>query len=92
MGEAQPLFDVLRQSADVDAVAAIETLIADGRDRDLSRINLLDFAAKRGLEEEKVIAAFLHAAHRPLRVVVERAVPRLRRRARRQRDAEERPQ
>jgi class 3 adenylate cyclase len=62
MGEAQPLFDVLRQSADVDAVAAIETLIADGRDRDLSRINLLDFAAKRGLDEEKVIAAFLHAA------------------------------
>ncbi|MDB5407782.1 MAG: adenylate cyclase [Rhodospirillales bacterium] len=62
MGEAQALFDVLRQSADPDAVAAIASLVADGRDRDLSRINLLDFAAKRGLNQEKVIAAFLHAA------------------------------
>jgi class 3 adenylate cyclase len=62
MSEAQALFDVLRQSADGEAVAAIETLVADGRDRDLSRINLLAFAAKHGLDEEKVIAAFLHAA------------------------------
>jgi class 3 adenylate cyclase len=62
MGETQALFDVLRHSADADAVAAIEALIAEGRDRDLSRINLLDFAAKRGLGEEKVIAAFLHAS------------------------------
>src|SRR4051794_29315836 len=62
MSEAQALFDVLRLSADPDAVAAIAALVADGRDRDLSRINLLDFAAKRGLNEEKVIAAFLHAA------------------------------
>jgi class 3 adenylate cyclase len=62
MSEAQALFDVLRQSADPATVAAIEALVADGRDRDLSRINLLDFAARRGLGEEKVIAAFLHAA------------------------------
>jgi class 3 adenylate cyclase len=62
MGEAQALFDILRQSADGDTVDAIEALVANGRDRDLSRINLLDFAAKRGLDEEKIIAAFLHAA------------------------------
>jgi class 3 adenylate cyclase len=62
MSEAQALFAVLRQSADADTVAAIEQLVRDAPDRQLSRINALDFAARTGLDEERVIAAFLHAA------------------------------
>src|SRR5258706_2656042 len=62
MSEAQALFAVLRQSADPDCVAAIERLVADAPDHQVSRINVLDFAQRRGLDEEKAIAAFLHAA------------------------------
>src|SRR5436305_14326780 len=62
MSEAKALFDVLRQSADRDSVAAIERLVKDGTDRDLCRINVLAFAQKSGLNEERAIAAFLHAA------------------------------
>jgi len=62
MSEAPALFAVLRQSADPDCVAAIERLVADAPDHQVSRINVLDFAQRRGLDEEKAIAAFLHAA------------------------------
>jgi class 3 adenylate cyclase len=61
-GEAQGLFTVLRQSADAETVAAIEEFVATAPDRALSRINVLDFAAGRRLSEERVVAAFLHAA------------------------------
>jgi len=60
--EQQALFDVLRQSADADAVAAIERLIAEGSDRDLCRVNVIDFAKSNGVDEERAVAAFLHAA------------------------------
>src|SRR4029077_14106726 len=62
MSEARNLFSVLRQSADPETADAIEKLVQDAPDRALSRINVLDFAAKTGLDEERVIAAFLHAA------------------------------
>src|SRR5271157_1380490 len=62
MSETEALFGVLRQSSDQDCVAAIEDLVQHGLDRELCRVNALAFAAKRGLDEEKTIAAFLHAA------------------------------
>jgi class 3 adenylate cyclase len=62
MSDAQAMFNVLRQSADADVVAAIERLVRDAPDHRLSRINVVDFATKSGLNEERVIAAFLHAA------------------------------
>ena len=62
MSEAQSLFVVLRRSADPIVAAAIERLVEEGTDRQLSRINALDFANRNGLDEEKVIAAFLHAS------------------------------
>src|SRR6267143_3456609 len=62
MSEATNLFTVLQQSADPDTVAAIEELVRDAPDRALCRVNVLDFAAKTGLDEERAIAAFLHAA------------------------------
>jgi class 3 adenylate cyclase len=61
LNETHGLFKVLRQSADVDAVNAIERLVRDASDHKLCRINVLDFASKTGLDEERVIAAFLHA-------------------------------
>jgi class 3 adenylate cyclase len=60
--EAQGLFTVLRQSVDPETVAAIEGFVAEALDRALCRINVLDFAARQHLDEENVIAAFLHAA------------------------------
>ncbi|WP_112661781.1 adenylate/guanylate cyclase domain-containing protein [Microvirga flavescens] len=62
MSDVLTLLLALRQSADGGVVDAIERLIAEAPDRELNRINVLSFAAKNGLDEEKTIAAFLHAA------------------------------
>src|SRR5712691_376254 len=62
MSEARNLFALLQQSADSGIVAAIEELVRDGPDRALCRVNALDFATKTGLDEERTIAGFLHAA------------------------------
>jgi class 3 adenylate cyclase len=62
MNDAQPLFHVLRNSVDPAVFAAIAALIRDGEDRELCRVNVLDFAAKRGLDDEKAISGFLHAS------------------------------
>src|SRR5258707_161342 len=62
MSEAKPLFTVLHQSADQRAATAIEELVRDAPDRALCRVNVLDFAAKTDIDEERAIAAFLHAA------------------------------
>ena len=62
MSEAKNLFSVLHQSADPEAVDAIEKLVETAPDRALCRINVLDFATKTGLDEERTVAAFLHAA------------------------------
>src|SRR3954449_232046 len=59
---AQSLFGIVRQSADAEAVAAMEALVRDAPDHELCRVNVLDFATKHGLNEERVIGAFLHAA------------------------------
>jgi class 3 adenylate cyclase len=56
------LFTALRHAADPQAVNLIERLVEHGSDRDLNRINPLAFAAAHRLDEEKTIAAFLHAA------------------------------
>ena len=60
--ETKTLLNALRQSAKPKPVSAIEKLIKDGPDRDLCRINALAFAARHKLNEEDVIAAFLHGA------------------------------
>src|SRR6266581_3786853 len=59
--ETDTLF-TLRQSAKPKPMNAIEKLIQDAPDRELCRINALAFAAKRQLDEEDVLAAFLHGA------------------------------
>ena len=62
MSETQALFDTLHNSADKAVVAAIESVVENGADRELCRINVLMFAAKHGLDDEKTISGFLHAA------------------------------
>src|SRR5215475_2854136 len=62
MSDANALFPVLRQSADPDAVAALERLVREAPDHRLTRINALDFAKREKLDEERTIAMFLHAA------------------------------
>lgn len=62
VSDTEALFSVLRQSADAGCVAAIERAVRDAPDRDLCRVNVLDFASRHGLDEERAIAAFLHAA------------------------------
>jgi class 3 adenylate cyclase len=62
VSEAQALFKVLGQSADPVAAAAIEQHVKGAPDRELSRINVLDFAARYGVDEERAIGAFLHGA------------------------------
>ena len=62
MSDTIALFDTLRQSADKDVVTAIEAVVRDGSDRQLCRINILNFSLEHGLDEEKAISGFLHAA------------------------------
>src|ERR1700709_1079488 len=62
MSEAQAQFSVLKQTADPGVAAAIEELIENGEDHELNRINVLDFSARTGLDEERVISGFLHAS------------------------------
>ena len=62
VSDTKALFAALRETADAGAAAAIERLVTSGADRELVRINVLAFAAAHGLDEERTIGAFLHAA------------------------------
>src|SRR6201999_4512158 len=62
MNDPQAQFSVLNQTADPAVAAAIRRLVETGEDHELNRINLLDFSARTGLDEERVISGFLHAS------------------------------
>ncbi|UZE49605.1 adenylate/guanylate cyclase domain-containing protein [Rhodopseudomonas sp. P2A-2r] len=62
MSDLHVQFAALKQAVDPAVAGAIEQLIVDGADHALNRINVLDFAARNGLDEERAIAGFLHAA------------------------------
>jgi class 3 adenylate cyclase len=62
MQDVDALFETLRRSANAEAVRAVEDLVRNGPDEELARVNALGFAAARDLDEEKVIAALLHAS------------------------------
>ncbi|HET6838733.1 MAG TPA: DUF5939 domain-containing protein, partial [Bradyrhizobium sp.] len=62
MTDAQAQFSVLKQTVDPEVAEAIARLIETGEDHELNRINALDFAARTGLDEERVISGFLHAS------------------------------
>jgi class 3 adenylate cyclase len=62
MSETEAMFAVLRQSVGAAEAEAIQRLVEQGADHELCRVNVLAFAAKAGLDEERALAAFLHAA------------------------------
>src|SRR5215212_11516343 len=62
MSETEAQYSVLKQTADPAVADAIRALIEHGEDHELNRINLLDFSARAGLDEERVISGFLHAS------------------------------
>ena len=62
MSDTQAQFSVLKQTADPAVADAIQRLIEHGEDHELNRINLLDFSARTGLDEERAISGFLHAS------------------------------
>jgi class 3 adenylate cyclase len=62
MSDLKAQFSVLKQTAEPAVAGAIEKLIESGEDHELNRINLLDFSAQTGLDEERVISGFLHAS------------------------------
>jgi class 3 adenylate cyclase len=62
MCEKSPLLAAMRTAADPEVADAIEHLVHERPDRELNRINPLAFAKAHGLDEEKSIAGFLHAA------------------------------
>jgi class 3 adenylate cyclase len=62
MSNIQSQFSVLKQTADPLVADAIQRLIENGQDHELNRINLLDFSKQNDLDEERVIAGFLHAS------------------------------
>ena len=62
MSEASSMFKLLRESADRATADAIAHFVAEAPDHRLVRVNAVVFAANQDLNEEMVIAAFLHAA------------------------------
>jgi class 3 adenylate cyclase len=62
MSDIQAQISVLKQTADPAVADAVLRLIEHGEDHELNRINALDFSKQHGLDEERVISAFLHAA------------------------------
>src|SRR3979490_2916363 len=62
MSDTQAQFAVLKQTADPAVADAIVHLIEHGKDHELNRVNVLDFARRTGLDEERVISGFLHAS------------------------------
>src|SRR5271166_5792859 len=62
MADAQPLWGLLEQAADLSVAEALKKSVETDPDRALNRINPLAYAAAHGLAEEPVIGGFVHAA------------------------------
>jgi class 3 adenylate cyclase len=55
-------FQRLRELATPAVVDAMVDLVANGKDSELHRVNVVDFASARGLELDRVADAFVHAS------------------------------
>ncbi len=62
MSDLEAQLSVLSQSAAPEVADAIIRLVKDGADHELNRINVLDFARRAGLDEERVISGFLQSS------------------------------
>ncbi len=59
--EVESRFHALEHSAPAGFAAALRRLVQEGSDRELNRVNVLDFAARHGVDEEDAITGFVHA-------------------------------
>lgn len=62
MQKTDSLFELLRAAAGAEIGLAIEALVREGTDSELTRINVPAFARKAGVSEELAIKGFLHAS------------------------------
>jgi len=62
MSDLEAQFSVLRRPAEPEVADAIIGLVKHGADHELNRINALEFAARAGFDEERVISGFLQSA------------------------------
>src|SRR5262249_53061962 len=61
MSDPHPLSALLGKSGAADGATALERLVREAPDGRLNRINVLDFARREGLDEQRAITTFLHA-------------------------------
>lgn len=61
--ELQARYQALEQCTPGAFATALRQFVADAQDRELNRVNVLDFAARYGVDEEVAIDGFVHAAH-----------------------------
>ncbi|MBI5263891.1 MAG: adenylate/guanylate cyclase domain-containing protein [Bradyrhizobium sp.] len=66
MSDIRAQFALLKQTADPAVVDTMQHVVENGEDHELNRINVLDFSKQAGLDEERVISGFLHAARNGL--------------------------
>jgi class 3 adenylate cyclase len=62
VGHVDARFDALRKVADPAVCEVIERAVLTGPDAELFRINVLAWAGKRGLDEDRALDAFVHAS------------------------------
>lgn len=60
--ELEARYQALEQSAPAGFAPALRRFVDEGGDRELNRVNVLDFAAGYGVDEEDAITGFVHAA------------------------------
>ena len=60
--ELEARYQALEQSAPAGFSPALRRFVDEGGDRELNRVNVLDFAARYGVDEEDAITGFVHAA------------------------------
>nr|WP_265588339.1 DUF5939 domain-containing protein [Chitinilyticum piscinae] len=59
--EVETRFQSLAQSTTPAFATALRRLVQEGSDRELNRVNVLDFASRYGVDEEDAITGFVHA-------------------------------
>lgn len=60
--EVEARYQALEQGAPAGFAPALRKFVTEGSDRELNRVNVLDFAARYGVDEEEAITGFVHAA------------------------------
>ncbi len=60
--ELETRYQALEQSAPAGFTTSLRRFVVEGSDRELNRVNVLDFAARYGLDEDDAVTGFVHAS------------------------------